>query len=515
MDEVEADGESAVPERPALAGHVAARRHRIAGRDQVALHDLLHEQVALVGPREWALLRSADGTRDLEGIALAAARHGHHARRDHLLSFFRALRGAGMLTDGSAQVGIEHGAAVAAGRSQAPLDPLPGYRLDCDGRGTCCRIYPTILFSPLEAAGARARCPEVLDGGHDEERMFTAERGAAEHGLPQARAVVLVDGRCAYLADDRRCHLHRQGGAGAKPLGCRLFPTTFTDDGQAIRASVAPECACVFASVGSDRGERLVPPTVRCGADLPAEVYVSRLGDPVVVGGGRQVARASYVAWSRGVAARFGELVQRRCEIPAGAFGADCIDVLWALADALERAGLESSQAEDALATPPPLPLAELRPWVAGLGRLVARRRPRDAAWRSDRDLARRCFRWLEVACELVERRLADGRAPVFEASARAAGAALRAEAFYLHALLHGHRVLDGLPVAAALRDRAVRIAVARALPEAMAGTGGMAADDPALTHPLALCEAMVRGHGLHGYAALAAVDGLGELNGS
>ncbi len=49
---------------------------------------------------------------------------------------------------------------------------MPGFALDCDGAGTCCRFYPSIAFSTLDAARARAAEPRILDGGADPDRIF-------------------------------------------------------------------------------------------------------------------------------------------------------------------------------------------------------------------------------------------------------------------------------------------------------------------------------------------------------
>ena len=48
---------------------------------------------------------------------------------------------------------------------------------------------------------------------------------------------------CAYLEGEGRCSLHAKGGPEAKPLGCRTFPTSFIDDGDSVRVSVAVECS--------------------------------------------------------------------------------------------------------------------------------------------------------------------------------------------------------------------------------------------------------------------------------
>ncbi len=90
----------ALPLRPKLAAHVLARRHLVDGDERVVLHDLGSGGIVQIGPREWGLLAAADGTRDLEGILLAAAREGAHARAPALEGFLQQLHLAGMLADG-------------------------------------------------------------------------------------------------------------------------------------------------------------------------------------------------------------------------------------------------------------------------------------------------------------------------------------------------------------------------------------------------------------------------------
>ena len=159
--------------------------------------------------------------------------------------------------------------------SDRPLSVLSGYRLSCDGRGGCCRQYASTLFSPVEAARARAVLPMVAGGGERHERVFSPERGAAFHA---ASAVAMVDGRCAYLASDDRCGLHAEAGPLAKPLGCQLFPATFVDDGDEVRVSVAVECACVLSSLDApEQGSPIIAESACFRGDLDEAAFVSAL----------------------------------------------------------------------------------------------------------------------------------------------------------------------------------------------------------------------------------------------
>ena len=483
-----------MPLRPRLAGHVLARRHVVDGELRVVLHDLAEARLVRIGPREWGLLAAADGTRDIEGIRLAAAREGAHARAAALEQFFGQLHEAGMLEDGAddgaATVPAEPSRPGDEGAASRPLEALAGFTLSCDGSGSCCRLYASIVFGPLEATRARALLPRVLDGGERHERVFMPEQGSAATG---GAVVTLRDGRCAYLGDDDRCALHALAGPAAKPVGCATFPATFTDDGEVVRVSVAVECACVLASVGREGGEPLLPPGAATRADLHETLSIRTLLDLVQVTPDHLAPRADLCAWSRRVAA-------------GAATMTDAAATLISLGAAVASGGLHEGPGPS-LEHPPPIPPDRVRPWIeaaATAGRLSrARQTPAGAAratWRGARrggsPRRRRPSsiptRWTRCWPRRSPRRLA--------------------EAFYVCAVLHGHELVRrSLPLSLALHDRAVRLLVARALPAVLAAAPEEA-PDPAAAHPLALVEAMLRGHGLDAYALDACGGGFGGL---
>lgn len=470
---------SPLPLRPRLADHVLARRHVLDGEDLVLLHDLTTGRVARIGAREWGLLLSADGTRDLEGIVVAAAREGAHASVSALRAFLEQLAAADLLGSEDAP----DGDIVPARRqepdasNERPLDPLPGYLFSCDGRGGCCRFYATVVFSPLEEVRARALMPLVLEAGEDAGRAFTPERGARSAG----RAVASVDGRCAYLESSGRCAVHAAGGISAKPLGCQVFPARFVDDGESVRVSVAVECACVLASVGRTEGAPLVGPGARRRRDLDARIDVTTLAEGVIVAQGMAATRAEIVAWSR-------DLVG--AEPPR-----DPIAAAWSLADRITRTGL--ARVDGAAwrwpeGAPPPA-VEALAPLLRALADTAEKRARKDAGWSGDRLPAGRAVLFIHAAATAL---LEDGLCSLLLGSPPAHAGS---EAFYLRALLHGHELVGPLSLADALRDRAVRMLVARALPLAYAALDDDGAD-PALRHPLAVVEATLRGHGLGSY---------------
>ncbi len=362
------------------------------------------------------------------------------------------------------------------GAASRPVEPLPGFTLSCDGSGSCCRVYASVVFGAVEAARARALLPQVLGGGERHERVFMPERGSGPTG---GAVVALCDGRCAYLASSGRCALHEVGGAAAKPIGCNTFPATFTDDGETVRVSVAVECACVLASVDRDGGEPLLPPGARVRSDLHEALAVTTLPAHVQVTPEAMAPRGALRGWSRRVVAL----------LPAP----DTAAALVSLGAAVANGGLEADPGP-ALAAPAPIAAASVLPWIDALHRRALRREREDAEWRSERDLVRRAIGWIAAAAAT----LLDGDA--LRALLAAPIAAPRAEDFYLRALLHGHQLAGALPLSLALHDRAVRILVARALPAVFAAEPP-AERDPACAHPLALLEAMLRGHGLDAYA--------------
>ncbi|MEP7123996.1 MAG: YkgJ family cysteine cluster protein [Byssovorax sp.] len=469
------------PTRPRLADHVLARRHITAGEVVIVLHDQRTGRLVQLGPREWGLLAASDGTRDLEGIVLAARREGAHARVPALQAFLEQLHGADLLADGAP----DDTAAEASEPDRSPepepeslpadrpLDVLPDFSLHCDGSGSCCRIYASVIFGPVEAARARALFPQIQGGGDRHEKVFLPDHGSAPTG---GSAVTLVDGRCAYLGETGHCAIHARAGGPAKPIGCNLFPASFLDDGERVAVSASVECACILASVGRPGGAPLIAPEARFRGDLDPSVFVASLPSHLAITYAVRANRADVRAWSR--------------RIEALSPPSDVARTLWSLAAAIDEHGLDAAPLP-AFEAPLAIAPSEIHPWFEALARRAARRAREDAVWRSERDLARLATSWIAEAAEgLVSSDVASIPAST--------PAVATSEAFYLRAALHGYKLFGDLPLTTALRDRAVRLLVARALPDVFARAG---ATDPACAYPLALVEAMLRGHGLDGYA--------------
>lgn len=309
------------PERPRLADHVLARLDRRAGRERLLLFDRQQRRVLTLPARAWSLLVHADGTRELAGLVMAARRLGARVE----LAEARALLGE------LAQHGLLVGDAPETLRAGLPEPPpthgderviveWPQGRYHCDGRGDCCRSYDSITVLPDDVHRAAATLPEDLELAHLQHRVFLPLAGSAPG---PAQAIALRDGGCRFL-DARGCSLHARGGAEAKPIGCRWFPTRIVDDGAGLRATVFVECVCL--ATHEPTAAPLLPAGVRRGADLPRGVVVARVPEQVVLREGVTVSRAA--------ACEAIDRLQAQC-----AAEDDAIARLWVRADAFARHG--------------------------------------------------------------------------------------------------------------------------------------------------------------------------------
>lgn len=434
------------------------RRHIGDGSDVVVLHDERSRRVLRILHVQWQVLALADGTRDLDGLVLAARARGIETDRDDLREFIEHLAREGVLDGGILEPAIDDDDPD-ADLLEMPLDPIDGWRFECSGRGVCCQVFPSILFSPLEAMRATVILP-------DEPHEFFPKRGAARDG--GVVAPVLVDGRCRYLDDDGRCSLHACGGTDSKPAGCRAFPTQMVFDGERIRVSSAFECACVVDGIGADRGDPVVPLGARVLSDLPRPTRVGRVPPSVPIDETRSASRDEVRAFCRALA--------------DAAPPTDAARGLWSLAEALHERGV-CDEAAAAYSRPAALdPEGPAAMFEGLIARLREWREPL-AAFRSRNDLTRCALEWMIDAGELARADLPP-----------AAASAARSEAFYVRATAWVCRdALGPLPLETALRVRALRVWLARSLP-AVAG-GDRRADEP-----LALVEVMFRAHGLDAF---------------
>ena len=489
-----------LPGRPRLAEHALVRRHFVDGEEVIVVHDARTGDLVRMPPRAWALVEAADGTRDLGGLLLAASQKGALRRTSEVVSVLTDLHAAGLLTDGVDPFALtrpESGVDVSIDPG-TPLDVLP-FTLVCDGSGSCCATYGTVRFTEDEAARARSLLPGAAGG---RARVFLPLNGS---GAQRDVAATSIDGRCAYLAGDGACELHRTHGPAAKPLGCSLYPATFAFDGEAVRVSLGFECACVEKSLGREDGAPLVPEGAGVLRDLPAGAQVARLPEAIELVPGRSAPLAEVVRWSRAVLAALGG---PPADDARSSSRRDAVAVLWSLAAKVAEGDLSEAGVAAVLDAPGPPAAAALSPWIDALAQRTATKRESADRWRSERDRVRVASRLLAAAAlslrdpgtlaAALDRAPEPTRAVASASTSSQTDAASASEDFYITACIHGHALLGELPLAHALRDRATRILLSRAVPAAAerAGSG-----DPGRDHPLPLVEAMMRAQGVKEYA--------------
>lgn len=458
--------------RPRLADHALLRRHVTDGQLRYVVHHAGTGALVMLDERAYAIAMLADGTRDVDGIALAASRAGVYERASEIDAVLAALAGADLIAHGVEPGPMPARAATyfmtpADEASRAtPLQALPGFRFRCDGGGHCCEQYASIALTRDDEARARRAGLKTLPGDERAEQVLLPLYGGVRR---ERLAMTLVDGACLQLEAERGCSLHRAGGPAAKPTACRLYPATFADLGGVVRVSTALECGCVFESAArGDDGEPLLEPSLRVAGDLPGGLTVRTIPDQVPIGAGATAARAAVVAWTDAVLAQPDEgcVVGRAC----------------GLAVALEAGGPTVRAAAPAARSTAEV-AAELAEPLARLSDLTRRARDSADAWRSERDRTRQLRRAVAAAAHATSSRGAEASLqPAAPALAQAERFALRAALFGMH-LVEASERADGL--ASSLRDFGARLLVAREL---------SVSGPRSLGHPIAVVMASLRG---------------------
>lgn len=427
-------------DRPRLADLVLPRRH-VLGVERVALH--AGSRVLLVSEAEWRVASALDGTRDAEGVRLAAKRAGVVCTTAEVEAMVDGLEGLGMLARGVAPLEREEAEPGPACEEVEPrpareVRSLEGLHFTCDGSGGCCAQYPSIALDEDDARRAlTAGMRRLPDDPRAERTLMPFDATGSRRRL----AMAVVEGRCLQLDDDGRCAIHRAGGAAQKPKVCTIYPLSFVDDGDRVRVSVGFECSCVFESARrSDDTDVLFDG--RTTAELPVGARVRRLPEILPIAGRAGVPRSTLVAWTDALA--------------HASRGADAVEACVAAAGRLVSEGAQA-------AGDPP----QLEPILRAYADAVARADESSSAWRAESDRVRRM------------RTLVHRAASRSVTTTRAVDAA--AEAFFLRAALFGLDLLGEAPLASALVAAAARLVIARHV-------------DPSLGHPIAVVEATARG---------------------
>lgn len=274
--------------RPRLADHVVARLFRRDGEDRLLLLDARDDRAVVLGAMAWSVLCHADGTRDVVGLVGAARRFGADIGARAIQSMLEDLDRLGWIVDGAPDTVLEGLPQALAPNDTRTIREMVTARYRCDGRGACCRSYPTISLTPDDVHRASATMTDDPALAHRQHRVLLPLFGSAPTPM---RAVGLVDGGCRFLEPGGACGVHRRGGAAAKPIGCAWFPTRLVDDGEEIRAAPAIECICPARP--DPTAAPLLPEMRAC--DLPLGVTLSRVPERVATADG-EVDRSAAIA---------------------------------------------------------------------------------------------------------------------------------------------------------------------------------------------------------------------------
>ncbi|MBK8253637.1 MAG: YkgJ family cysteine cluster protein [Polyangiaceae bacterium] len=470
-----------LPFRPRLADHAMPRRHTMDGVEVVVVHDARTGDLLRMPPRAWELMEAADGTRDLDGLLLAASQKGQLYQSSEVVSVLTDLMAAGLLTDGIDPFALEEAESVCD--PETALEVLP-FLLVCDGSGACCSAYNTIRFSNQEAERARALLPMLSDGYA---KRFMPLAGS---GAQKSCAAPMVNGGCSYLSESGKCEIHRVFGMAAKPAGCAVYPATFVYDGEVVRVSLGVECACVAKSIASKIGEPLVPAGATLRGDLPKDVQIGVVPNTIVLAEGLTCSREEFLRWSKVVTStlrRWAPLEGSDLPVWSMAFSHDVVSICWQLSTTVADSNFVGGEKVRAIQPDVPPSHAEVLPWIAALANRMTAKHESAVRWRSEHDNVRATISVLTKAAKsLLDE---DVLALVLAGE----GANRKVESFYLTAAIHGHQLVGDVPVSLALRDRAIRILLSRAvcllpreneLPESLA------------TYPLPAVESVMRAQG-------------------
>lgn len=422
------------------------------------LLDARRDRVVVLPASAWSVLCHADGTRDVAGVVAAARRFGATVDVAGAEALLDELEALAWLGDGAPEGLLEGDAQAIAPDDRRWVREMVAGRYRCDGRGDCCRSYPTISLTPVDVHRVSAAMADDPMLAHRSHRVFLPTVGSAPTPM---RAIALVDGACRFLEHDGACGVHRHGGAAAKPIGCAWFPTRLVDDGVEIRAAPVVECVCVARPDPS--AAPLLPEIQACA--LPLGITLSRLPERVRFGGGREVDRSIAVATLEGIVAR------------------DPARALWTWSVALGQGeawcGVPEGAAIDASAV------------ARRFGEVAERARIRaelESTWRGPDDMVCRRLRLLAVAAGMLA--APSVAALVVEAEGDAA-----LERHVLDAAIFSRSVLVGEDVARAVGEVALQMWLARAT----AAFVGEEHDVTLRETPLAAVAATWRAHRLGG----------------
>ncbi len=172
-----------------------------------------------------------------------------------------------------------------------PLKFVDGLKHACQACGSCCSATDIGPISSEQAETIRSHeWSGVIDGLAPGEDVFRQ----ATHEGSTILLTRMRNGQCVFLADDKRCLVHRHMGLAAKPTPCRQFPYVFSKVGDHVDVSLSMECRAYWkakqaASPPSEHQESLRE-LIQLGAPI------HEVPELVQVNMGLSVHRSKYVA---------------------------------------------------------------------------------------------------------------------------------------------------------------------------------------------------------------------------
>ena len=171
---------------------------------------------------------------------------------------------------------------------------LPLLKASCDGSGACCGLHHHVPVT----ADERARIFEVL--GTDWQAPAPLDvlvHRAYDSGADDSFNIASVNGSCAFFRGDGLCELHVRGGALAKPMACRSFPSQLVLCGEEWHASLRPECACLQRT--AIEGSALQHDPQSWVSLRSHQRWVASVPDALCLSSTQQISRTRYLSWLR------------------------------------------------------------------------------------------------------------------------------------------------------------------------------------------------------------------------
>lgn len=178
-----------------------------------------------------------------------------------------------------------------AAQMRKPLDPaelrLPEkMSFSCYHSGRCCEDFWEIpldeaSLARLESLSLSAVSPKFSDAEH-----YT-ETSAGRRGDLSLRR---VEGRCVFLDASRRCLIHSNFGAAAKPQTCRDFPFRYVCTPGGVFVGLSMACP----SVRANRGRALAEQRQELAAGFASSLSISTIADPVELSPGLPIGFDAY-----------------------------------------------------------------------------------------------------------------------------------------------------------------------------------------------------------------------------